>query len=407
MSTRTVLTATAAALAAVLPAGVAGADGGHDSHVPRLEGRAVLPVATYAHGPESGHGVPVPPATEVTINGIHFPTPSQPVEGFSAIVDGRHSGEYLAMPDNGFGAKANSFDFNIRAYYIRPDFKTADGGRGTVKVGRFMEFSDPDGLIGFPIRNEGTRDRVLTGADIDPESLQRAPDGSFWVGDEFGPWVLHFDRKGRLLEAPIDLQGLMSPNNPHLNGAVPTVANSRGIEAMALSSSGQTLYVILEGAVAADGDPLARRVYEVDPRTRDVSLVAKYRTEVGANMVADAQSLDSEHLLLIERDAGRGVTALFRTVYEVDLDAVDAAGYLVKRPVVNLAAIPDPDLVSLPAIHDGDVGLGDPFRVTCESIEALHVISPQRLLLGCDNNLPNTGRNPALADDNEFITVRI
>ena len=60
-------------------------------------------------------------------SGIKFPLPSQPVEGFSAIVEGRSHGEYLAMPDNGFGTKANSFDFLIRAYYIRPDFKTRTG----------------------------------------------------------------------------------------------------------------------------------------------------------------------------------------------------------------------------------------------------------------------------------------
>ena len=47
----------------------------------------------------------------------------------------------------------------------------------------------------------------------------------------------------------------------------------------------------------------------------------------------------------------------------------------MKSLAVDLAAIPDPDLVSLPEIHAGDVGLGDPFRVTCESVEAIHPIS--------------------------------
>jgi hypothetical protein len=28
-------------------------------------------------------------------------------------------------------------------------------------------------------------------------------------------------------------------------------------------------------------------------------------------------------------------------------------------------------------------------------------------MLGCDNNLPDTGRNPAFADDNEFIVVDV
>jgi glycerophosphoryl diester phosphodiesterase len=32
------------------------------------------------------------------------------------------------MPDNGFGGKANSRDFLIRAYYATPDFKTARVG---------------------------------------------------------------------------------------------------------------------------------------------------------------------------------------------------------------------------------------------------------------------------------------
>src|ERR1044072_2790391 len=109
------------------------------------------------------------------VNGVVFPLPAQPGQGFSAIIDGRDDGEYLAMPDNGFGAKANSKDFLIRAYYIRPNFKTADGGTGQVDIdlNGFIQFRDPDRLIGFEIVNEKTTERLLTGGDIDPESLQR------------------------------------------------------------------------------------------------------------------------------------------------------------------------------------------------------------------------------------------
>ena len=63
--------------------------------------------------------------------------------------------------------------------------------------------------------------------------------------------------------------------------------------------------------------------------------------------------------------------------------------------------------MSLPALHPGDVGLGDPFRVTCESVEAVHLVKGNRLLVGCDNNLPNSGRNPGLPDDSEFILVDV
>ncbi len=392
----------AAAIIALVPAPVAIADGGHPRDDPQLIGRAVLPVETYAPGPPSGSGLVPAGQTETVINGVHFPTPSQPVEGFSAIVGGRHRGEYLMMPDNGFGGKANSRDFLIRAYYATPDFKTARGGSGTVAIRDFIQFSDPKGLIGFPIVREGTVERWLTGGDIDPESAQRDRRGDLWIGDEFGPWILHFDAKGRLLEAPIDLpDGLVSPNNPHLVGA-PTVLNSRGIEAMAIAPNGRDLVVVLEGAVVGD-DPLSRRVYSYRTNSGRFTRMADYYTDDPARFIADAQALDDDRLVVIERDGGRGATATARPVYAVDLEP--AGGVMTKTLVVELAAVPDPDLISLPPIHTGDIGLGDPFQVTCESIEAMRVIGDDKLLFGCDNNFPNTGRNPTLADDNEFIVV--
>ena len=117
-------------------------------------------------------------------------------------------------------------------------------------------------------------------------------------------------------------------------------------------------------------------------------------------------------MVVIERDNGRGAcppspTPFSRGVYLIDLSAVGSDGFLQKTRIIDLAAIPDPNLVSLPAIHAGDVLLGNPFGVACESIEAIHVIDATRLLLGCDNNFPNTGRNPVRADDNELIIVRV
>src|SRR3954453_22072037 len=217
----TTVASVAVGLAVVTGAAVdASAGAGHGSRV-ELVGRAVLPVDTLAPGPPSGAGM-------TSANGITFPLPSQPVQGFSSIVDGRHPGEYLAMPDNGYGRKDNSSDFLIRAYYIRPDFKTAKGGTGAVTVGDYISFRDPNGLFGFDIVNGGTADRLLTGADIDPESLQRAYNGDLWVGDEFGPWILHFDATGVLLDPPFSIPGVHSPNNPEFPAGSATQPNSRG-----------------------------------------------------------------------------------------------------------------------------------------------------------------------------------
>ena len=394
---------------AIVPTGAAEASASGGGPLPTLAGRAVLPAYTLAPGPPSGTLV-----TQGVVNGISFPLPSQPVEGFSSMVAGRTDGEYLAMPDNGWGGKANSRDFEIRAYYIRPDFKTAHGGTGSVAVGDWIAFRDPNHVIGFPIVNEDTPARLLTGGDIDPESLQRGANGDLWVGDEFGPWILHFDAAGVLLDPPfLNPLGVMSPNNPYLQGTA-TQPNSRGFEAMAISPNGRYLYAALEGATVVEGTNSTHRyVFQFDTAAKAFTDHQwSYQTEVpvqgeGPHLVADMWSLDDNRMVVIERDAGSGLTVKFRNVYLVDRRDVDANGNLVKTELVDLTSIADPNLISLPAIHEGDVGIGPVFSVVCESIEAIYPLSASRLLLGCDNNLPNKGRNPVVADDNEFIVVTV
>lgn len=412
MNARTLLAATI--VVATLPAAaVAQASESGNGPVPTLAGRAVLPADTLAPGPPSGAGVP-----NGIVNGILIPRPSQPVEGFSSMVAGRTGGEYLAMPDNGWGGKANSRDFEIRAYYIRPHFKTAHGGSGTVQVEDWISFRDPNHLFGRSIVNENTTDRLLTGGDIDPESLQRGANGDLWVGEEFGPWVLHFDSTGVLLDPPfLNPLGLMSPNNPDLTNPLnATQPNSRGFEAMAISPNGRYLYPTLEGPTVAEGPNSTHRyMFEFDTVAKAFTdRVWSYQTDVpvlgeGPHMVADMWSLDANRMVVIERDASIGANGpvKYRKVYLVDRRNVDSDGNLVKTELVDLTAIADPHLISLPAIHPGDVGIGSTFSVTCESIESIYPVSSSKLLLGCDNNLPNKGRNPVVADDNEFIVVNV
>jgi glycerophosphoryl diester phosphodiesterase len=109
------------------------------------------------------------------------------------------------MADNGFGALENSADFHLRVYHIRPDFKTKDGGSGAIAVLDFFELRDPDKRIPFTITEQFTDERILTGADFDIESMERAADGTLWFGDEFGPFLLHTDASGKVLEAPFHL----------------------------------------------------------------------------------------------------------------------------------------------------------------------------------------------------------
>jgi hypothetical protein len=252
------------------------------------------------------------------------------------------------------------------------------------------------------------------------------------MGEEFGPWILHFDQTGVLLEppfrAPAGLVGststtgfLESPSSPFISSAAQaSVAGSRGFESMAATPDGKYLYGLLEGATVQDSNKDRRYLLEFSiPERAFTGRVWQYRTQPTVTGVqqccfmADMWALDRHRMVVIERDNGRGApvppspATFSRGVYVIDLRDVGSDGFLKKTRIIDLTAVADPNRVSLPPIHAGDVQLGNPFGVACESIEAIHVMNAQRLLLACDNNFPNTGRNPVLADDNELIVIRV
>jgi glycerophosphoryl diester phosphodiesterase len=369
---------------------------------PTLLGRAILAADVYQPGPPSG-------AFIAPDNGVTPPFPGQPIPGFSAVLNAGR-GTFWAMPDNGFGAKGNSGDFLLRLYRIRPEFETARGGEGTVEVLGFIQLRDPDSKVPFPLYRA---DRLLTGADFDIESVRRTRDGDLWFGEEFGPFLLHTDARGRVLEAPLALPGVQSPQNPFLSDPDGwTIRASRGFEAMALGSDGKRLYPMLEGALRNDPDPRRRILneFELDDG-RYTGRTWQYRVDAGFPdaVIGDLTALDRHRLVLIERDDAQGAEALQKKVYLVDLRRVDDDGFLEKRLLVDLLRIRDPHGISLPP-RPGEFGVGDPFSFPLQSVESLEVLGKRRLLIANDNNYPGSdGRWIARdrPDDVELIVVRV
>ena len=433
------LLALAATIAA--SAAIASASWSHSDALFHLNGWAEIP-STYRHpGPVSGQFTTGP------VNGVTPPYQGQPIPGFSGIIPSTRPGSFFGLPDNGFGAQGNSADFVLGFYSITPSFKTRGDGttsRGPVAVHRFTPFSDPSGLLDLayitdgpvynrvnyyatgspiPVDQSIRNGRLLTGADFDVESIARMDDGTFWVGEEFGPYLLHFDAKGRLLGPPVRHPVLRAPQNPQNATLGPAnLPSSRGFESMTRNGSGRKLYLTTEASIASEADKRMLEIYEFDTRTeRYTGRSFKYAKDSsdyitgGTNnatnifVTGDMTHLAGDRYIIIERDDFQGPPSVAnpprqKKLYLIDLDEVDpVTGVLKKRLLVDLLNIDDPKDIGGPLLEIP----ADTFNFPLQSVESVTPVDSFTLLVGLDNNYPGgNGRVPGTPDGTEIITLR-
>ncbi|MCV2420895.1 esterase-like activity of phytase family protein [Paucibacter sp. DJ2R-2] len=390
-----------------------------------LVGWAKMPANTFADGPTSGQfasgagGNPLPLLNK------------QPVQGFSAVLNGPTAGSYLFMPDNGFGTQGNSGDTLLRMYAVTPDFKTALGGSGTVSAANYqtgtsltafnadsrINLADPDRKLGFKIQADYTNyynnaanplvdasirsGRLLTGADFDIESVRKDKNGNLWFGEEFGPFLLKADATGKVLRAEVGMGGVMSPQNPYLNGGVATLGASRGFEGMAINPAGDMLYTLLEGTVSGDApNSLRINAFSVDQEAYTGQRWL-YKLDAAGTNIGDMTALNDHEFIIIERNnatATAGGTP-FKKLFRIDLNRVDAQGYVSKTELVDLMNIADPNDLN----GDGSNTFTFPFV----TIESVLVLDENTLLIANDNNYPGTGGRDLGSDNTEFLKIQL
>lgn len=369
----------------------------------------------------------------------------QPIPGWSGLL-ANDDGTFTALPDNGYGSKANSSDYIIGVYTAAVEFKTSGDGTstpGSIENLAFIPFNDALGLLrngrgvdllisadlvnyrsgagfgldsGAPVDPRIVSGRLLTGYDFDVESIARAADGTLWVGEEFGPYLLHFDPDGTLIDEPVPHPFLKSPSNPLViaEPGTETQGSSRGFESLAIDPARDRLYVIPESAPLVDalravpGDERVVELFEFDPAARAYTGVSyKYQKDGDATgnaiVIGDITHVGGGKYVLIERDNFFGPAAAVKRLYLVDLGVTDAAGILEKRLLVDLLDIFDPEDIG------GELeGVAEPdrFSFPFNSIESVLPLGESALGVAIDNNYPgDAGRRAGVPDDIEFIRV--
>lgn len=374
----------------------------------------------------------VPGKDGVRPTGLSMPFNGQAMQGFSGIKT-MEDGTFWSLSDNGFGSKANSSDAMLMLHHLKFDW---DNGKVAALETVFL--SDPDNKAPFPIVMEGAEKRYLTGADFDVESIQPVADG-FWVGEEFGPYILKFTRDGKLTDVIATKAGdieVKSPDNPTL--ALPgnptqklpsfNLKRSGGYEGMAMSRDGAKLYGLLEGPLyledgsveKADGQT-ALRIIELDVASKAwTGRYWFYPLSEGGEAIGDFNMLDASTGLVIERDNGAGTAdkacadpkkpeptcfatpAKHKRIYKIEFNDANAGKAVRKIGYIDLMKISDPDNKKR---QGGGKGFYDMPFVTIENVDR---VDATHIIVGNDNNLPfSAGRALDKADDNEFVLLDV
>jgi hypothetical protein len=161
---------------------------------------------------------------------------------------------------------------------------------------------------------------------LDSEGLAMAKDGTFWVSDEYGPHIVHFDANGKTIERI----------NPFGNGAggrkIPLVfakrRPNRGMEGLTITPDGKTLVGIMQFPLynpsASDvSGSLVTRILSFDITTgvskEYVYLIDRANLQANSEIVA----IDNTSFLVLERDGEYATNAnratVIKKVYKIDL----------------------------------------------------------------------------------------
>ena len=393
-----------------------------------LVGWAMMPAATFADGPTSGqfaganpYGSNLPPYAD-----------RQPVQGFSGVLAGPTADTFRVITDNGFGAQGNSADTLLRVYAVKPDFKTRQGGTGTVApanlnlgtdLGSFsapsrITLNDANQKLGITIQAdlehyyndpgkplidpEIKYGRLLTGADFDIESIRQDKHCNLWFGDEFGPYLVKTDASGTVLRSEIPLPGVYAPQHKDVvaGNATANLGGSGGFEGMALNRSGDKLYALLEKTVDGDAAKTLRiNEFDIDSESYTGNTYV-YPLDANGTAIGDMTAIDDRRFLVIERNGGTATSGTpFKKIFIADIEDVANGGVVKKTELVDLMNIADPDDLN----GDGKTTFTFPYV----TIEDVLILDSQTLLVINDNNFPYGGGRELASDHTEFLKIRL
>jgi len=255
--------------------------------------------------------------------------------GSALAVDPRQPGYFYMLTDRGPNADGTGPDKKV---FPVPGF--------TPQIGRFklegdkltlvkvIEIRNAQGrkITGLPNPREGNTGEIAVdlegrelGTDpdgLDSEGLAALADGTFWISDEYGPWLVHVDAEGRTIErigpfpGPKSLPKVLALRRPN-----------RGMESLTITPDGTTLVGVMQNPVDNPDSAVRKtsrfnRIVAYDPRT-GASRQYAYLLEATSAVVSEIAAITHSTFIVSERDqlfqGDPKSPSKLKRIYKIDL----------------------------------------------------------------------------------------
>jgi hypothetical protein len=162
----------------------------------------------------------------------------------------------------------------------------------------------------------------------DPEGLVAMPDGSFWVSDEYGPFITNFNSQGREISR-------LSPFDGSLPRELANRVPNRGLEGLTITPDGKTLVAMMQSALQQpdlEGSNAKKvvptRIVTYGLQTHALHEYLFLLDEPAKNSVANSEitALSNSTFLIDERDGNFPAPGGYKKLWKVDLSGATDVG---------------------------------------------------------------------------------
>lgn len=191
---------------------------------------------------------------------------------------------------------------------------------------------------------------------LDTESLSKDQDGSFWVGEEYAPSIVHFDQNGKMIKRlgpGFELPKIYLERKPN-----------RGFEGVAVFEN--HVWGILQSPLPKEEG--VARIVEVDTETNKTSAEYFYPFEKGNEKIGDLYAIGPKSFIVLEQNGKIGKDSS-KLVFKITINESDKK--VEKKLVADLKNTPFNDV---------------------EKVEGLTMINSRQIALVLDNDFQISGK---------------